>query len=208
MDLFLSLFESLGFISYLQLFLGFLGIFVIIRKFLAPRVNRKELSQFLLGLGNLLEKKSYTEALQNCQMRKKDSFYRISSILLERNHLGRSELEHLAFSSVEREEPLFEKGLFFLFSIVIICPLLGLFGSILAMLELFLPLSKSGDYLPPQILSQSLFSGLMTSAIGLAIAIPFYIAYLFFLSRAKRFIQILRDSSLELVHIICDSHSS
>lgn len=53
-----------------------------------------------------------------------------------------------------------------------LAPLLGLFGTVLGMIEAFRQLSEAGRQVDPSILSGGIWEALLTTAVGLAVAIP------------------------------------
>lgn len=56
--------------------------------------------------------------------------------------------------------------------IAALSPLLGLFGTVLGMIEAFQQLEKAGNQVNPAILSGGIWEALLTTAVGLAVAIP------------------------------------
>ena len=58
-----------------------------------------------------------------------------------------------------------------------ISPLLGLFGTVLGMIKAFLNLQKAGSQIDPALLAGGIWEALLTTAFGLAIAIPALAAY-------------------------------
>ncbi len=56
--------------------------------------------------------------------------------------------------------------------IATLAPLLGLLGTVLGMIEAFQQLEGSGSQIDPSILSGGIWEALMTTAVGLAVAIP------------------------------------
>ncbi|RMD60629.1 MAG: MotA/TolQ/ExbB proton channel family protein [Alphaproteobacteria bacterium] len=53
-----------------------------------------------------------------------------------------------------------------------LAPLLGLFGTVLGMIEAFRQLEQAGNRVNPAILSGGIWEALLTTAVGLAVAIP------------------------------------
>ena len=53
-----------------------------------------------------------------------------------------------------------------------LAPLLGLFGTVLGMIEAFRQLEQAGNQVNPAILSGGIWQALLTTAVGLAVAIP------------------------------------
>lgn len=60
--------------------------------------------------------------------------------------------------------------------IAALSPLLGLFGTVLGMIEAFQQLEQAGAKVDPAILSGGIWEALLTTAVGLAVAIPAIIA--------------------------------
>lgn len=65
-----------------------------------------------------------------------------------------------------------ERGLRTLENIAQLAPLLGLFGTVLGMIEAFQALQSAGNQVDPSILAGGIWVALMTTAAGLAVAMP------------------------------------
>lgn len=65
-----------------------------------------------------------------------------------------------------------ESGLRFLDAVAQVAPLLGLFGTVLGMIEAFQALQGAGASVDPSLLAGGIWVALMTTAVGLAIAMP------------------------------------
>jgi biopolymer transport protein ExbB len=63
-------------------------------------------------------------------------------------------------------------GLRFLDAVTQVAPLLGLFGTVLGMIEAFQALQGAGAAVDPSLLAGGIWVALMTTAVGLAIAMP------------------------------------
>ena len=50
-----------------------------------------------------------------------------------------------------------------------------------------------------------MFTALITSVIGLTVAVPLYLFYLYFLGRAKRLVHRIERAGIEMVHLIADA---
>lgn len=57
-----------------------------------------------------------------------------------------------------------------------LAPLLGLFGTVLGMIEAFQDLQQAGSQVDPAILSGGIWQALLTTAVGLAVAMPVIVA--------------------------------
>ena len=65
-----------------------------------------------------------------------------------------------------------EKGFRFLDSVAQLAPLLGLFGTVLGMIEAFQALQQAGSSVDPSLLAGGIWVALLTTAVGLAVAMP------------------------------------
>lgn len=65
-----------------------------------------------------------------------------------------------------------ESGFRFLDSVAQLAPLLGLFGTVLGMISAFQALQEAGAQVDPSILAGGIWVALLTTAVGLAVAMP------------------------------------
>lgn len=70
--------------------------------------------------------------------------------------------------------------------IATLAPLLGLFGTVLGMIDAFAQLEAAGSQVDPSILSGGIWEALLTTAVGLAVAIPTVAAVNLFERRIER----------------------
>ena len=78
------------------------------------------------------------------------------------------------------------KGFRLLDSVAQVAPLLGLFGTVLGMIDAFRALQAAGDAVDPSVLAGGIWVALLTTAAGLAVAMPTTLALTWFESRAAR----------------------
>lgn len=76
-----------------------------------------------------------------------------------------------------------ERGLRVLDIVVQLAPLLGLFGTVLGMIEAFQSLQQAGSQVDPSALAGGIWVALLTTAAGLAVAMPTSMALTWFESR-------------------------
>ncbi len=70
-------------------------------------------------------------------------------------------------------------------AIVQIAPLLGLFGTVLGMIEAFQKLQSAGNAVDPSILAGGIWVALLTTAVGLAVAMPVSLVLTWFEGRVE-----------------------
>lgn len=81
------------------------------------------------------------------------------------------------------EVPRLERNLGGLLSIAQIAPLLGLMGTIVGLIRIFMLMEQQAPLIEIGELSSGIWQALITSAVGIAIAIPSLVGYNFLLSR-------------------------
>ncbi|QHQ35145.1 MotA/TolQ/ExbB proton channel family protein [Algicella marina] len=79
-----------------------------------------------------------------------------------------------------------ESGFRILDSIAQLAPLLGLFGTVLGMIDAFQALQNAGSSVDPSILAGGIWVALMTTAVGLAVAMPTSLILTWFESRMAK----------------------
>jgi biopolymer transport protein ExbB len=76
-----------------------------------------------------------------------------------------------------------ERGLRLLDSVAQLAPLMGLFGTVLGMIEAFQALQNAGSSVDPSLLAGGIWVALLTTAVGLAVAMPTSIVLSWFEAR-------------------------
>ncbi|MEI4260975.1 MotA/TolQ/ExbB proton channel family protein [Roseovarius sp. D0-M9] len=84
---------------------------------------------------------------------------------------GPKDVQRLAAEAETRFADL-ETGFRLLDSVAQLAPLLGLFGTVLGMIEAFQSLQEAGAQVDPSILAGGIWVALLTTAVGLAVAMP------------------------------------
>ena len=78
-----------------------------------------------------------------------------------------------------------ERGFRLLDSVAQLAPLLGLFGTVLGMIEAFQALQQAGAQVDPSALAGGIWVALLTTAVGLAVAMPTSLALSWFEGRMQ-----------------------
>jgi len=79
-----------------------------------------------------------------------------------------------------------------------ISPLIGLFGTVLGMIEAFRQLELAGNQVDPSILSGGIWQALLTTAVGLAVAIPALLAHQWLERRVERSAHLMQDAATQV----------
>ena len=79
-----------------------------------------------------------------------------------------------------------------------LAPLLGLFGTVLGMIEAFRQLEQAGNQVNPAILSGGIWAALLTTAAGLALAIPVVAILNWLERRVERLAHVMEDAVTQI----------
>ena len=91
-----------------------------------------------------------------------------------------------------------ERGFRFLDTVAQLAPLLGLFGTVLGMIEAFQSLQEAGSSVDPSLLAGGIWVALLTTAVGLAVAMPTSMVLAWLESRTARE-RVFADKALQTV---------
>jgi len=118
------------------------------------------------------------------------------------------ELERAAEDAGRREVKRLTSELRPLVVVAMIAPLLGLLGTVWGMIEAFGAIASSEGLGKPEVLASGISQALITTAAGLAVAIPTQAVYYFFRSRIDRFARLVEDAQEELERILFEGRKA
>ncbi len=123
---------------------------------------------------------------------------------------GRSavEVEQAVLDEGERVSNHLRKYLRLINGVATVCPLLGLLGTVLGMIQAFDSIATAGNAMadPKVLIATGISQALITTAAGMTVAIPALIAYLFFSSRVDRHTMEIDSLGMKVVsHISAES---
>ncbi|BFM06454.1 hypothetical protein GCM10025791_10230 [Halioxenophilus aromaticivorans] len=90
--------------------------------------------------------------------------------------------------------------------IATLAPLLGLFGTVLGMIEAFQAMEAAGSNVNPAVLSGGIWQALLTTAVGLAVAIPVSLLHSW-LDRRVELENLAIQDTLEQTLTVCSQHA-
>ncbi len=199
-----ELIEKGGPLVWVLLALAFFGaIFIVERLFYFHRA-RINVSSLLVGLGVHIKRRAFAEALHEAA-RAPGPVGRVAHAGLLRYYLDRRDLSDVVREAGQLEVPRIEKNIRAILAVALIAPLVGMLGTMLGMIDAFQRVSEQGGLTGPNELSAGVLSALITSVIGLTVAIPMYIFYLYFVGRSKRLVSRIERAGIEVVHLIADA---
>lgn len=190
--------------AYVLALLAFVSLLLIIeRAFFFQRV-KISVGDLLLGLANHVRKGAFAEAIHEAA-RAPGPAGRVAHAILLRKNLPRRDLRDVAREAGQLEVPRMERNLRALYGIALVAPLVGMLGTVSGLTKTFMEISKEKGFSSAVEMSGGVYESLVTTALGLAIAIPVYLFYLFFYGRVKRMVHRMERTGVEMVNIICDA---
>jgi biopolymer transport protein ExbB len=119
---------------------------------------------------------------------------------------GRSavEVEQAVLDEGERTSNRLRKYLRLINGIATVCPLLGLLGTVLGMIQAFDSIATVGASItdPKVLIATGISQALLTTAAGMTVAIPALISYLFFSSRVDKHVMEIDSLGMKVVNLI------
>ena len=179
--LFMKLMKDGGPVMWIILVLDIIALAVVLKKtfqFHREEINVREL---LRGLFNVLKRQGFIEAVSLCD-NTPGPVARMLGAAIAAKQQGDEDIRSAVDDAALTEIPRLERGMKLLGTIGFILPLIGFFGTVVGMLQAF-EVVRASEFLSASAVSGSVTGALLTSAAGLAGAIPCYVAYNYLLAR-------------------------
>ena len=196
----LDLFIKGGYVMYPIMLGSIVALAVIIERFVNLREAKVIPKDFFARIKGLLLEGHINEALSICSKSNKP-IAKIIEAGIMKYYFGRDEIKEAIEDAGRHEIAFLEKYLNLLSMIAAVEPLLGLLGTVTGMIKVFNVLSAGGIGQAEQ-LAGGIGEALITTAAGLAIAIPTLVFHNLFSERADRLILKMEKSSMELTEIL------
>jgi biopolymer transport protein ExbB len=161
--------------------------------------------EFLKGLSNLIRRRNFAEALHESAGTPGPVARVIHSAII-RHDAPRSELRDIVQEAGQLEVPKLERFMGVLATIAFLAPLLGLLGTVAGMIDAFSTISSSGGYVTVTELSRGIYKSLLTTAAGLVVATPTFVAYSYLSSRINTMMHDMERAGIEIVHMLTDTN--
>lgn len=165
-----------GFIMWPILALSVVSLSIIMEKFYNFHKIKLNIPQFLSKIEDYLKKGKMEEALNICR-KSTSPLAKICTLTLENHKLSQKEKEEIFFWFNSMEVRKLGKNVRTLGIIGHILPLLGLFGTVVGMIKVFIGVENSAGVVNPGTLAGGIWEALLTTAAALAVAIPTLIVY-------------------------------
>src|SRR6201981_3883554 len=160
--------------------------------------------EFLKGRANLTKRRNFAEAFHE-SAGTPGPVARVIHAAIIRHDLPRSELREIVQEAGQLEVPKLERFLGVLATLCFLTPLLGLLGTVAGMIDAFGTIASNGGYASVTELSAGIYKSLLTTAAGLVVATPTFVAYSYLSSRVNTMLHDMERAGIEIVHMLTES---
>ena len=141
--------------------------------------------QLVDEIEGMFENEEYQEALELCEA-EPNFLTNILAAALPKINMGFDTMKTSMEEAGEEETIKLQQKISYLSLIANIAPMMGLFGTVSGMIEAFQTIAIKGASVTPSDLADGISQALVTTFLGLFVAIPTMIAYFFFRNRVVR----------------------
>ncbi len=180
------------------------GVVVFIERVLHFHRVQINSVEFLNGVRNVLKRDNVVEAVSICDATPGPVARLVKVAILNRDK-GRDGVREALEEVGLVEVPPLEDKLNLLATIAQLTPLMGLLGTVLGFIQIFTALQTKTTIPTMQDLSGGVWQALISTAAGLAVAIPAYAAYNYLVSRVQAIVLDMERAATEISNILSDT---
>ena len=176
------------------------GLAQIIVKFVTLTMAEVKTKSLLKKIDVYMEEKDIRGAVELCEKTEGP----VAAILLaglKRVNEGSDRVLKAIENTGTIELAFLERGIVVLATLSTIAPMFGFLGTVTGMINAFATIEKLGE-VSPQAVAGGIKEALITTAAGLAIAIPIQVAHNYFVTRIDRLILDMEESSQNIVETV------
>lgn len=196
-----------GPMMWLLLVVSGVAIAVFIERVLYCHRARINSSEFLNGVRTVLKRDNVVEALAICDATPGPVARLVRTAIVNRER-GRDGIRESLEDAGLLEMPLLEARLNVLATIAQIAPLMGLLGTVLGFIVMFMQLQDAGVYANIGQLSKGIWQALISAGAGIAVAIPTHAGYNYLVSRVNAIVLDMEHSATEIVNILTETNTN
>jgi len=180
-----------GIVGYLVLLLGFFGVSIAIQRLVVLTAADKKV----------------TAQLESDVISDDNPLGRVLGVYEENKNVDTDTLELKMAEAVFKETPELNKGLLIIKVISVVAPLMGLLGTVTGMIKTFqaITLYGTGD---PKLMAGGISQALVTTVLGLVVAIPTTLLHTIVSGRSRRVTQIIQEQGAGIIASHSEKHSS
>ena len=192
-----------GWLMVVLTFLSMVAVGVFAERIFYFKRCRMNVSEFLAGVLALVRRQSFREAMERCEDGHGPAVAVVRTAIYKR-HLPAGELREIVREIAQLEIPQLESNISLLGTIGYVAPLLGLLGTVTGMIEAFVKINRTSGTASVGDLSQGIYMALITTAAGLVVAVPCYLAHNFLVAQVHSIVADMERAGIETIHTLTD----
>ena len=180
-----------GLVGYLIIALGCIGLLIAFERMI------------VLGLAS----RKVTVQLNSDTVNENNALGRVLSVHEKNRNADTETLELKLSEAIFKETPALNRALLFLKIISVVAPLMGLLGTVTGMINTFqaITLYGTGD---PKLMAGGISQALVTTVLGLTVAIPMVLLHTLVSGRSRRIVQVLQEQSAGIIATHAEKQSA
>jgi biopolymer transport protein ExbB len=196
-----SLFVAAGPFVWPLVLLALLAVVFFVERSYYLHRSKIRASEFLEGIKNALRNSRLVEALTVCEEAHGPVPRVIKAILLRAGE-GEARMRNAAAEAATLEVPALERRAGSLGAIAKLAPLLGMTGTVFALLRAFFAMREQGHYATADAFAGDVAAALAATALGLVLAAFAHLAHYFLCARIRAIIHDIEWSAQSLVQFV------
>ncbi len=177
------------------------GVLIVIERVVFLLRKNCNAEKLMRRIAALIKEQRWPECRETCLALGGKPVARVLAAGLECCQLPREEMENVLQEAILREVPPMERFLSTLGMLAAIAPLLGLLGTVTGMIDTFHVITRFGTG-DPRMMSGGISEALVTTMLGLSVAIPIMLAHTLLNRAVDRRIGQMEEKALALVNSI------
>ncbi len=181
-----------------------LAVLIIVERIVFLLRRRLNADRLMETLGRLIDREKWAECERLCDGEGKKPVACVLAAGIGSRNQTREEMENALQEAILREIPPLERFLSTLGMLAAIAPLLGLLGTVTGMINTFhtITMHGTGD---PRMMSGGISEALVTTMLGLAVAIPIMFSNTLLTRHVENIIAQMEEKAVSLVNLVYKS---
>lgn len=196
-----------GFVVWIIFIIGGIGLVLMLERFLFYHRAQINSTEFLNGVRNVLKRDNIVEAISICDATPGPVPHIVKTAILNRDR-SPEQLKEIIHETSLSEIPHLESRLNIILVIAQIAPLLGLFGTVIGVIELFNIVQHQGFFIHPGLFAEKLWKALVSTAMGLGVAIVCYAGHSVLTISLNNIIADMEKAAIEIINILTDKNKN
>lgn len=207
MSILLENLKSGGSITWLIFALGVVALILVFERFLNLRRAEIDVQDFLPGVINTLRSQNIKEAIMICDETPGPASHVVREAIMH-SRGGQDEMYRATRKAALSELPRLERMMKPLLTIVHVAPLIGLLGTVVGLLGVFNSMlggNAATAFMSVDQMAPHIKIALLSSAAGLTVAIPCYMAYNYFRQKIDNILIEMEKAAVEIIYFLSQS---